>query len=110
MYKCFVTTRFEALGAFLRSLREAKNFSTYDLAKRSGLTASAVSKIERGEIQNPGIETLYLIAKALNTPLESLVKAYQGIDQAKPPEAIMIEEEAERAVEFFSRFIRKDKK
>lgn len=52
------------VGERLRELREAHNISMRALAARSGLSANALSMIERGRA-SPSVSTLYKLADAL---------------------------------------------
>jgi transcriptional regulator with XRE-family HTH domain len=52
------------VGGRLRELREARNISMRALATRSGLSANALSMIERGRA-SPSVSTLYKLAEAL---------------------------------------------
>jgi len=52
------------VGERLRELREARNISMRALATRSGLSANALSMIERGKA-SPSVGTLYKLAEAL---------------------------------------------
>jgi transcriptional regulator with XRE-family HTH domain len=52
------------VGERLRELREARNISMRTLASRSGLSANALSMIERGKA-SPSVSTLYKLAEAL---------------------------------------------
>ena len=52
------------IGERLRELREARNISMRTLASRSGLSANALSMIERGKA-SPSVSTLYKLAEAL---------------------------------------------
>jgi transcriptional regulator with XRE-family HTH domain len=52
------------VGERLRELREARNISMRTLAVRSGLSANALSMIERGKA-SPSVSTLYKLADAL---------------------------------------------
>ena len=51
-------------GDRLRALREAAGLSIYELAKRAGLSRTAVSRIEQDERQ-PSYETAVKLARAL---------------------------------------------
>ena len=63
-----VTFQHEALsvnvGSRLRELREARNISMRTLATKSGLSANALSMIERGKT-SPSVSTLYKLADAM---------------------------------------------
>ena len=52
----------------LRELREARGISMRTLASRSGLSANALSMIERGKT-SPSVSTLYKLASALSVSI-----------------------------------------
>jgi transcriptional regulator with XRE-family HTH domain len=52
----------------LRQLREAQQMSMRALARRSGLSANALSMIERGRV-SPSVSTLYKVADALGVSI-----------------------------------------
>lgn len=56
------------VGERLRELREARNISMRALAVRSGLSANALSMIERGRA-SPSVSTLYKLADALGVSI-----------------------------------------
>ncbi|SRR5581483_1047122 len=56
------------VGVRLRELREARNISMRGLATKSGLSANALSMIERGKT-SPSVSTLYKLADALGVPI-----------------------------------------
>ena len=56
------------VGVRLRELREARGTSMRSLATRSGLSANALSMIERGKA-SPSVSTLYKLADALGVPI-----------------------------------------
>jgi transcriptional regulator with XRE-family HTH domain len=56
------------VGARLRELREARSTSMRALAAKSGLSANALSMIERGR-SSPSVSTLYKLAEALGVPI-----------------------------------------
>jgi transcriptional regulator with XRE-family HTH domain len=58
------------IGERLRDLREARNISMRALATRSGLSANALSMIERGKA-SPSVSTLYKLAEALGVSITS---------------------------------------
>jgi transcriptional regulator with XRE-family HTH domain len=58
------------VGERLRELREARNISMRALATRSGLSANALSMIERGKA-SPSVSTLYKLAEALGVSITS---------------------------------------
>ena len=58
------------VGDRLRELREARNISMRALATKSGLSANALSMIERGKA-SPSVSTLYKLAEALGVSITS---------------------------------------
>ena len=56
------------VGNRLRVLREARQISMPVLSQKSGLSANALSMIERGKT-SPTVSTLYLLADALEIPV-----------------------------------------
>ena len=56
------------VGTRLRSLREERKISIRGLARKSGLSANALSMIERGKT-SPSVSTLYKLADALELPI-----------------------------------------
>jgi len=56
------------VGIRLRELREEQNLSIRALARLSGLSANALSMIERGKT-SPSVSTLYKVADALGIPI-----------------------------------------
>jgi transcriptional regulator with XRE-family HTH domain len=66
------------VGESLQRLREERGLSMRALAKSSGLSANALSMIERGRA-SPSVSTLYKLADALNVP----VTAFFGTPQER---------------------------
>ena len=58
------------VGVRLRQLREERGHSIRELARRSSLSANALSLIERGRT-SPSVSTLYKISEALQVPITS---------------------------------------
>jgi transcriptional regulator with XRE-family HTH domain len=58
------------VGLRLKELREARNISMRSLATKSGLSANALSMIERGKT-SPSVSTLYKLADALGISITS---------------------------------------
>lgn len=56
------------VGTRLRQLREQRNMSMRSLATASGLSANALSMIERGKT-SPSVSTLYKLADAMGVPI-----------------------------------------
>lgn len=66
------------VGLRLKELREARNISMRTLATKSGLSANALSMIERGKT-SPSVSTLYKLADALGVSITS----FFGMDAEK---------------------------
>jgi transcriptional regulator with XRE-family HTH domain len=58
------------VGVRLRQMREEQGHSIRELARQSGLSANALSLIERGRT-SPSVSTLYKISEALGEPITS---------------------------------------
>ena len=58
----------------IRKLREQKGISQDRLSKLADISLNTIAKLELDETQNPTIETLQKIAKALDVKVEDLIK------------------------------------
>ena len=58
----------------LRKLRSKKGYSLEKIARLADLSLNTIVKIENGVNQNPTIETLTKIAKALDVGVDDLIK------------------------------------
>jgi len=58
----------------LRKLRGKKGYSLEKIARLADLSLNTIVKIENGINQNPTIETLTKIAKALEVGVDELIK------------------------------------
>ncbi|MFA6495029.1 MAG: helix-turn-helix transcriptional regulator [Candidatus Paceibacterota bacterium] len=58
----------------IRKLRELKGISQDRLSKLADISLNTIAKLELDETQNPTIETLQKIAKALDVKVEDLIK------------------------------------
>nr|WP_281270316.1 helix-turn-helix transcriptional regulator [Oceanobacillus arenosus] len=65
--------RMYILGERLRSIREEKKVSSKQLERLSGISQSAISKIETN-IQSPSVETLMKICNALDITIIDLIE------------------------------------
>ena len=61
------------LSTLLRELRERKDMSQLQLAKRAGVTQSYISDLEAGTKKNPSVAILKKLAKALGVPPTELL-------------------------------------
>lgn len=68
-----MTIDVDFLGRRIRQLRELKGHSLSRVAEDADVSKSYLAKLERGEIDNPGLKTLYRIAAALGVTLAELL-------------------------------------
>ncbi len=79
------------VGQRLRELREQRNISLRKLAAKSGLSANALSMIERGKT-SPSVSTLYKLAEAMGVN----ITAFFGEPQTRKSILFMKAEERPR--------------
>ena len=60
-------------GQRARTIRLKQELSQGDVAKRMNVHRSYISSIERG-VRNPSLKVIQRIAKALEVPMEKLIK------------------------------------
>lgn len=65
-----------AIGLQVRHLRAQLGLRSGELAAQAGISASALSKIENGQI-SPSLGTLRDLARALNVPISALFTAFE---------------------------------
>lgn len=68
------------LAARLKSLREELGYTQEDVAHDAELTASALSRIERG-MNSPGWSTVRAIARALGVPIVELAADVEFLEE-----------------------------
>ncbi len=68
------------VGARLRELRTARELSMRALARASGLSANALSMIERGK-SSPSVSTLYKLADTLGVPITAFFSDQPPTDE-----------------------------
>ena len=61
------------VGKRLNALRQEKHLSIRDVSRRSGISANAMSMIERG-LTSPSVSTLYRLVDALGVPITALFR------------------------------------
>ncbi|WP_334472139.1 helix-turn-helix domain-containing protein [Arsenophonus sp. PmNCSU2021_1] len=61
------------LGERIKNIRGMLNLSQQDLAEKSGISKTQISRIESGEQNNPQIRTVISISTALNLTIEELI-------------------------------------
>jgi transcriptional regulator with XRE-family HTH domain len=80
-----------SLGAKLRAIRDERGFSQRELAQRAGLSANAISLIERDE-NSPSVSTLQSLAAALN------VKMGYFFEDEEPASVLLVRPEGRPAI------------
>ncbi len=73
------------LGDRLRALRQAAGLTQEELAERAGVTAHAVSALERGTRTRPHPHTLRSLARALHTSDRDLALLRAAVTPPEPP-------------------------
>jgi len=58
----------------IKKLREAKGFSQEKLARLADVANNTLIKMESGENENPTLDTLKKVAKALDVSVDNLIK------------------------------------
>lgn len=77
--------RVELLGSRLRRLRKERRWSHGELARRAGLEAQELARIERGEVR-VGVETLFRLLTAFElgpAEIRDLMAARRGGEPAE---------------------------
>lgn len=82
------------VGTRLRELREERKTSMRGLATKSGLSANALSMIERGKT-SPSVSTLYKLADALGVPITTFFG-----EQPEKQNAILVKADERTRVPF----------
>lgn len=67
------------VGQVLKQMREDRGISIRELSRLSGLSANALSMIERGRA-SPSVSTLYRLTDALNVPITALFSQEQALE------------------------------
>lgn len=81
-----------ALGTRITQLRELRGLSLGILADEAdGMSKSYLAKLERGEVENPGLRTLAAIARALGVTVADLLSPVEP-DRPADGEALLMEE------------------
>lgn len=64
----------------IREIRNEKNLSLEDLSDKSAVNLGYLSQLERGEKQNPTMNTLFKVATALGVNIKDLFYTIADID------------------------------
>jgi transcriptional regulator with XRE-family HTH domain len=62
------------LKTVLKALREQREWSMAELAKKADVTDAYIAQLETGKRKNPSLEVLRRIAKALGVPVGELLE------------------------------------
>lgn len=73
-YQTIATVVSNKISVNLKRLRNKKDYSLEKVARLADLSLNTIVKIENGVNQNPTIETLTKIAKALGVGVDDLIK------------------------------------
>ncbi len=65
---------FKKLGHTVRFLRQGRGWTLADLAAKSGLSKAYLSDLENGVAGKPNIQYVYVVARALDTTLDRLLR------------------------------------
>lgn len=68
------------LGTELRRMREERGLSLRDVERASNVLLGAIGKIERGDVESPGILTLVPICQAIGITVNDLLIAAELMD------------------------------
>jgi len=63
-----------AVGENIKKVRNKLGLTQDDLARKSGVKHTTLTKIESNVVIKPSVQTVAKIAKALGVPMEDLVK------------------------------------
>lgn len=67
----------ETLAQYLRAARKSRGATWDELVRATGLSQSAIRKMEDGRTPNPGLFTLIRVWRALDLPCEGLCQLRQ---------------------------------
>lgn len=63
-----------SLGAYLKSLREARILTLRDIEARTGISNAFLSQVESGKVRQPSPISLYKLAEVYGVPYEVLME------------------------------------
>lgn len=72
-----------SLSEFMREKRKQKDWSQRDLAAAAGISNAEISRIEGGKRKEPSPTVLKAIAKALDVPVEEMLRQAGVIERGK---------------------------
>jgi transcriptional regulator with XRE-family HTH domain len=77
----------ETLGSRIRQARDRYGMSQATLARRIGISGTALNQIESGKTPDPGVSRIVGIARVLGVSTDSLLLGDQDGDVAPPAPA-----------------------
>lgn len=83
-------THLQQLARRVRSLREDRQLTQEEFARRAGISVSFASLLERGE-RSPSLETLITVAQALSVPVFELFREGSEEGAQDPSHARLLE-------------------
>ena len=86
-----------ALGKRIAQLRALRALSLSALAEAAGLAKSYLAKLEEGDVENPGLKTIGLIARALDVTIADLLAPAERAP-GKTRNAVLAESDSYEAV------------
>ena len=69
-----MSKKISTIGKNIKKYRAEMGISQDKLSKLAGITLHTITKIESGATPDPRIKTLSKVAKALNVPVDKLIK------------------------------------
>ena len=69
-----MTSDKNTIGGNIKKLRAKLNLTQYDLARKSGVKYTTLSKIESGVVAKPTVQIMAKIAAAFDVSIEKLLK------------------------------------
>ena len=88
-------------GQYIKSLREQHKLSLRDVAAKTGMSYSYLTKIEHGGRKAPGPELLKKLAPVYGVSVRDLLKMAGYLDESEPAKPTLNEEEeVERAFRY----------
>jgi transcriptional regulator with XRE-family HTH domain len=75
----------ETIGEYLVRVMRQKNLDPVELAKRCGLTSSYIGRLRNGKLDNPTVQTMVTLAKALDVNAHEIFAAASGIAVSQAP-------------------------
>jgi DNA-binding XRE family transcriptional regulator len=79
-----------ALGRRVKALRESLRLTQEEFAKKTGISVSFASLLERGE-RSPSYDTLFTVARALEVPVTELFRDSPQLDAHDPSHVRLLE-------------------